>query len=937
MRSRNALLLVGVVFHLVYLWSIFDIYFTSPLVHGMTPHAVELEPPADRLFLFVADGLRADKLYQLYDEENANVTKAPYLRDIIRKEGTWGVSHTRVPTESRPGHVAIIAGFYEDVSAVTTGWTMNPVNFDSVFNQSHHTWSFGSPDILPMFQHGASDPSKIETFMYPSDFEDFTAEASNLDTWVFDHVKDLFQNATADKELKSLLKAKKNVFFLHLLGLDTNGHAFGPHSDEYVNNVAHVDKGIKELVEIIEKFYGHDGKTSYVFTADHGMNNRGGHGDGHPDNTRTPIIAWGAGVQKPNTVHPTGHDDFSAEWDLNSYQRNDIKQADIAPLMASLVGINYPVNSIGELPLQYLDQTPLFKAQSLLVNAKQILAQYEVKHDEKQATELFFKPFGPLSKDHSPAVLLQTVEGLIQHEKYIEAENLCLQLIEMSLDGLRYFQTYDWLFLRSIITLGYIGWCLFGLEFVIRTYVFTNDNDKQPTVIDSFISYASIVALLGLFWIIYRQQMPPMYYAYAFFPVYFWRDVLLRRDILIKALQGGLQSSGGTVSVLLLVASILAGLETLVYSYFRREILSAALILAAIWPLFMPSSAKNEGSPLLLPLWSMSCLATSVFTLLPVEKGEDIRLVVLGGAIIVAVGAAWLYFGHKNNYMNASGYNLIAFELILIAASTVLVYSTSSSLQQRNGLPLLNQYASWAILIVSTILPFIYGGNAGDHFLHRIAVISLAFAPLMILLSISYEVLFYFCFCSTATLWLLVEGRIYQCDVTSNQKTVKSSSTTRSLQLRDVRTTLMFMFFVNVAFFGTGNVASLGSFSLQSVYRFVTIFNPALMGCLLIIKVLIPFFIISTVYGILAQILDLPSFSLFLLVVSINDVQTINFFYFVTDYGSWLEIGTSISHFCIAELFIIFTICLFWLGQVLLGKVNVRHTVNESLQSKKSQ
>ncbi|KAF6303115.1 phosphatidylinositol glycan anchor biosynthesis class N [Rhinolophus ferrumequinum] len=177
---------VGLLVHFVFFASIFDIYFTSPLVHGMTPQFTALPPPARRLVLFVADGLRADALYEF--DENGN-PRAPFIRNIIMHEGSWGISHTRVPTESRPGHVALIAGFYEDVSAVAKGWKENPVEFDSLFNESKYTWSWGSPDILSMFAKGATG-DHFFAYSYDANDEDFGAQdVTKLDTWVFDKIK----------------------------------------------------------------------------------------------------------------------------------------------------------------------------------------------------------------------------------------------------------------------------------------------------------------------------------------------------------------------------------------------------------------------------------------------------------------------------------------------------------------------------------------------------------------------------------------------------------------------------------------------------------------------------------------------------------------------------------------------------------------------------
>lgn len=124
------IILYGLFAHLLFLASIFHIYFQSPIVGGLQSQANLDNPPADRLVLFVADGLRAESFYR------DDLVRTPFLREQILRSGVHGVSHTHVPTESRPGHVALIAGFYEDPSAVLKGWQNNPVDFDTIFNRS---------------------------------------------------------------------------------------------------------------------------------------------------------------------------------------------------------------------------------------------------------------------------------------------------------------------------------------------------------------------------------------------------------------------------------------------------------------------------------------------------------------------------------------------------------------------------------------------------------------------------------------------------------------------------------------------------------------------------------------------------------------------------------------------------------------------------------
>ncbi|KAM9285881.1 GPI ethanolamine phosphate transferase 1 isoform 4-T4 [Cariama cristata] len=859
-----AFVLAGLFVHCVFLVSIFDIYFSSPLVHGMTPQQTPLPPPAKRLVLFVADGLRADSLYEL---NSNNTPQAPYLRGILENNGSWGISHTRVPTESRPGHVALIAGFYEDVSAVAKGWKENPVEFDSVFNESKYTWSWGSPDILPMFAKGATG-DHVYTFCYTAESEDFGAQdAAKLDMWVFDHVKSFFNSSRGNQTLFSALNEDKVVLFLHLLGIDTNGHAHRPNSREYKENIKTVDEGVKEIASMIDNFYGNDGKTAFILTSDHGMTDWGSHGAGHPSETLTPLIVWGAGVNYPQKVTSQFFkDNFLKEWKLENLKRLDVNQADIAPLMASLIGVPFPLNSVGTLPLEYLNNSAHFKAESMFTNAVQILEQFKVKMSQKKETTLsfLFTPFTPLS-DSEQINFLKKTRLYIQQQKYDEAVSLCKTLINLALEGLSYYHTYDRLFLGLSIAMSFVGWTTYVILVIIKTHTnltkTVQTNNKESAVL--FYGFAIVGMIIAFFLLV--QTCPWTYYVYCLLPVPVWYAVV-REFSVIQDLAANLLSLPMSQSIGFLLVCTL-GIEILVFSFFYRSTLTIGLLVFAGWPVITQLWVQAKTKAL---IWTLLCVLLAIFPLMPVVGREpNIPLVIATGllALLISCFSLASLCKSKNKYRNNEDLKVYFYQMLSIALSTYVVSSTHDSLENKQGLPVLNQIISWMTLVSSSMLPLL----SPTFLFQRLFSILLSLMSTYLLLSTGYEALFPLVLSGLMFVWINMEQEALQHYGLSlkpklaafNFAYATDITQFRQLHLDDIRRSFFFIFFIVTAFFGTGNIASVNSFDPASVYCFVTVFSPFVMGGLLVLKVVIPFVLVSCAFEAVQVTAQLSSKSIF--------------------------------------------------------------------------
>ncbi|KAJ7980495.1 GPI ethanolamine phosphate transferase 3 [Quillaja saponaria] len=206
--------------------------------------------------------------------------------------------------------------------------------------------SFGAPAIL--VQNGKrvvmmGDDTWMQLF--PQHFEKSYPYPSF-------NVKDLHtvDNGCIDHLLPSLYEGDWDVLISHFLGVDHAGHIFGVDSTPMIEKLKQYNLILEKVIKALESQSGPGGlheNTFLVVMGDHGQTLNGDHGGGSAEEVETSMFAMT--FKKPPSSIPSELDSSSCGLDLDGKNLcvSSIQQLDFAVTMSALLGIPFPLGSIG--------------------------------------------------------------------------------------------------------------------------------------------------------------------------------------------------------------------------------------------------------------------------------------------------------------------------------------------------------------------------------------------------------------------------------------------------------------------------------------------------------------------------------------------------------------------------------------------------------------
>jgi phosphatidylinositol glycan class N len=335
-----------------------------------------------------------------------------------------------------------------------------------------------------------------------------------------------------------------------------------------------------------------------------------------------------------------------------------------------------------------------------------------------------------------------------------------------------------------------------------------------------------------------------------------------------------------------------------VASFFERRLLAPAILLGAVYQL----RQSQDHSFIAKATYSVLSILLSLFTFqVSVGRSRSELQVLLAGVSTVILTQVLLRITRSRLPRNT---NVILSAYLCLSGLCVLL-SSSQWVSEVTWLLRAVQTTSWTILL--TGIPVALLGTK-PILLQRMLALFMALQSAYMLLALSYEGLLLLVLGALLCAWVHMEftDRNQHRNLTELQLNMAPQRPRNVVSSKDAFHSLFFLLFSVASFFGTGNIASLNSFDPRSIRCLVAVFSPFVMGGLLLLKVLIPFLAVAIFTRLVLHISRLHTRALVLLLLLFSDIMALHFFFLVTDEGSWQEIGTSLSHFVIAQATVIF-------------------------------
>ena len=274
-----------------------------------------------------------------------------------------------------------------------------------------------------------------------------------------------------------------------------------------------------------------------------------------------PFVAWGAGIRRPI---PDANDRFKVK-------RVDMEQADVAPLMTSVMGARVPKNSVGKLPADYLDLTPAHKVEAVISVVEQTGAI--LKKLEANFANYSHAKYNPTTEKER--ITLPRIRKHVQIGKDDLAVEMAQKLVRSNLEGVEYYHRYYRRHLYFAISASYVGFILLvGLKITFQFTPILEPNPDRNTWSVLTLGLTSASVILFIF---SRHNVPSHYLIYYSTPALIW-------TYLVKVLLGAKIAAGLKFNPVKLLTSFLAFsviLESMVAAFFNRTYLSIAIIVAA--------------------------------------------------------------------------------------------------------------------------------------------------------------------------------------------------------------------------------------------------------------------------------------------------------------------------------------------------------------------